>query len=73
MKIPVPSKNLTRSRQRDKLTSPTGSKIQAGYESSGEMPAQHLKEAVSLYCRWMIRLYLQRQEQQRHDQRLGAA
>jgi hypothetical protein len=67
------TQNLTPSRQRDKLNAYKGSKIQAGFETSGEMPAQRLKEAVNLYCHWMIRLYLERQEKHRHDERLGAA
>lgn len=67
------TQNLTLHLQRDKLNVLGGSKIHASFETSGEISAQNLNEAVSLYCRWMIRLYLQRQEQQWNDQRLGAA
>ena len=61
---------LTARGQRAKVDVP---RINTAYVVSGEIPKQHLEDAVSIYCRWMIRLYLERQAQQDSEPRLGAA
>jgi hypothetical protein len=53
------------------VTAPKKSNIQVAFETAGEMPAPLFNEAIRLYCRWMIRLYLDRQEEQQHDHQLG--
>jgi len=47
--------------------------IQAIYDVAVEMPTPQLNDVVTLYCRWMIRLYLERQIKQDQDSQLGAA
>jgi hypothetical protein len=65
-----PTSELTGPGQRAKLNAPH---IKAAYAVRGEIPQQHLDDAVKLYCRWMIRLYLERRTERDHESELGAA
>ena len=59
------TQNLTPSRQRDKLNAHKGSKIQAGFETSGEMPGGRISNELGdriVTAEWLLRLYLQRQD-----------
>ena len=62
-----PSSELTGGGQRAKVNAPRRPLIEPAFETAGEMSEQHFHEALSLYCRWMIRLYLEHDEQHEHE------